>query len=41
MDFYILNTFLLVTIELFMMAIICYYYAKRRSKRKGVVTLTI
>ena len=34
MDCYILLTFLLVAILLFMVAIICYHYAKHRSKQK-------
>ena len=41
MDCYILHTFLLVTICLYIIAIICYHYAKYRSKQKIIVTLTI
>ena len=41
MDCYILNTFLLVIILLFKIAIICYYYANQKSKQKNIVTKTI
>ena len=34
MDCYILHTFLLVIILIFMIAIICYYYEKHRSKQE-------
>ena len=37
MDFYILHTVLLVIILLFMIAIICYHYAKHRSKLKKIL----
>ena len=38
---YILNTFLLVNILLFIIAIICYHYTKHRSKQKHIGALTI
>ena len=38
MDCYILHTVLLVTILLFIIAIICYHYAKHRSKLKNVLS---
>ena len=42
MDCYILHTVLLVIILLFMVTIICYHYAKPRSKRKKhIAGLTI
>ena len=40
MDCYILHTVLLVVILLFIIAIICYHYAKHRSKQKNIDTLT-
>ena len=40
-DVYILDTVLLVTISLFMMANIYYHYAKYRSKQKNTGTLAI
>ena len=39
-DYYILYTLMLVTPWLFLIAIICYYYAKYRSKRKIIGNLT-
>ena len=39
MDFYILHTFLLVMMLLFLIAIIC-YYTKHRSKQKFIGALT-
>ena len=36
MDCYILHTYLLVTIILFMIAIISYHYAKHKSKQKNM-----
>ena len=41
MNCFILHTFLLVTILLIMIAIICYHYAKYRSKQKNIGTWTI
>ena len=41
MDCDILHTFLLVIILLFIIAIICYHYAKHRSKQKDIGALTI
>ena len=41
MDCYILHTFLLVIILLFIIAIICYYFTKNGSKRKRIGTPTI
>ena len=41
MDCYILHTFLLVTIFLFTITIICHHYAKHRSKQKNIDALTI
>ena len=41
MDYYILHTFLLVTILLFIMAHICYHYIKYRSKQKHIWILSI
>ena len=41
MDCYILHTFLLVTILLFTITIICHHYAKHRSKQKNIDALTI
>ena len=41
MDCYILHTFLLVNILLFIIAIICCHYTKHRSKQKNIDTLTI
>ena len=38
MNCFILHTFLLVTILLIMIAIICYHYAKYRSKQKNIGT---
>ena len=40
MDFYILHTILLVLLLLFIITIICYHYAKHRSKQKNIGTLT-
>ena len=40
MDCYILHSFLLVTIFLFIIFIICYDYVKHRSKQKDSRTLT-
>ena len=40
-DCYILHTILLVTILLLIITIICYRYAKHRSKQKGINALTI
>ena len=40
-DCYILYTFLLVVILLFIITIACYNYAKYRSKQKTIGTLTI
>ena len=41
MDYYILHTFSLVIILLFIIAIICYCYTKYRSKRKCIGVLTM
>ena len=41
MDNYILLTFLVETTLLFIIAIICYYYAKHMSKQENIGTLTI
>ena len=41
MDCYILHTFLLVLILLFVIAIVCYRYAKHKSKQKNIGLLTI
>ena len=41
MDCYTLHTVLLVIILVFIMAIICYYYAKHRPKQKKIGTLLI
>ena len=41
MDCYVLQTFLLANIELFMIAIVCNHYAKHRSKQKSIGSLTI
>ena len=41
MDYYILRTFLLVTILLLMIAINCYHFAKHRSKQENVDALAI
>ena len=38
---YILHTVLLVIILLLIITIICYHYAKHRSKQKGIDALTI
>ena len=38
MDYYILNTVLLVVILLFIITIICYHYAKHRSNVKNVLS---
>ena len=40
-DCYILHTVLLVTILLLIITIICYHYAKHRSKQKDINVLTI
>ena len=40
-DCYILHTFLLVIILLFIIAIICYHYTNQRLKRKRTGALTI
>ena len=40
MDFYILQTVLLVIIQLFIITIICYHYAKHRSKLKKTFCCT-
>ena len=40
-DVYILHMVLLVTISQFMIANICYHYAKYRSKQKNTGTLAI
>ena len=37
MDCYILHMLLLLIILLFIIAIVCYHYAKHRSKRKNVL----
>ena len=36
MDFYILCTVLLVIVVLFIIAIICYHFAKNKPKRKEI-----
>ena len=41
MDYYILRTFLLVTMLLLMIAINCYHFAKHRSKQENVDALAI
>ena len=41
MDCYILHTFLLVVILLFIRAIIYYHHAEHKSKQKNINTLTI
>ena len=41
MDRYILHTVLLVVILPFIIAIICYHYAKHRSTQKNIGTSTI
>ena len=38
---YILYTFLLAIILPLIITIVCYYYAKHRSKQKGIDTLAI
>ena len=40
-DCYILHTVLLVIILLLIITIICYHYAKHRSKQKGINALGI
>ena len=40
-DSYILHAILLVIILLLIITIICYHYAKHRSKQKGIDPLTI
>ena len=40
-DCYILHTVLLLIILLLVITIICYHYAKHRSKQKGIDALTI
>ena len=40
-DCYILHTVLLLIILLLIVTIICYHYAKHRSKEKGIDALTI
>ena len=40
-DYFILYTFLLVTILLFLITLICYYCTNYRSKQKIIDTLTI
>ena len=41
MDCYVLHALLLVTILLFITAIICYHYKKRRAKQKRIDALTM
>ena len=41
LDCYILHTVLLAIMLLFIITIICYHYAKHRSKEKGIDVLII
>ena len=40
-DYYILGTYLSAIILILIITIICYHYAKHRSKQKGIDALTI
>ena len=40
-DYYILNAILVVIISLLIITIICYHYAKHRSKQKSIDALAI